>query len=110
MKINLAKAALEGVRIKLEAGESEASLKNTIDVAHDAVAHHMRVKYAECKDPAYRLYFVIGGCKVYAGGDESVDQTRSRHSVACSLDVSGLLSKVKSYIMDSQYNIVAEIG
>lgn len=100
MKLNLAKAALEGVAIRVANGESIESEHATISAAHDSIIHHMRMKYVT-GDQVYRLYFELDGCKVCAGGDSNLDQARTRHSVACNTDPSGLLAKVKAYILDS---------
>lgn len=107
MKLNLAKAALKGVSIRIQNGESVESEHTTISAAHDSIIHHMRMKYTT-GDQVYRLYFELDGCKVCAGGDESLDQARTRHAVACSFDPSGLLAKVKAYVLDSSYAVVAE--
>ena len=107
MKLNLAKAALEGVAIRLGNGESLEHEHTTISAAHDSILHHMRMKYA-VGEQVYRLYFMLDGCKVYCGGDATLDQAKTRYSVACGLDPSSLLSKVKAVILDDQYTVVAE--
>lgn len=107
MKLNLAKAALEGVAIRVANGEDVAVEHATVTAAHDSIIHHMRMKYIT-GEANYKLYFVIDGCKVYAGGDPSLDQVKTRHSVACGFDPSGLLSKVPSLVLDSSYTVMAE--
>jgi hypothetical protein len=107
MKLNLAKAALEGVAIRIKNGETLESEHTTIAAAHDSILHHMRMKY-HTGEPNFKLYFVIDGCKIFGGGDETLDLARTRYSVACGLDPSGLLAKVNSVILDNNYVVVAE--
>lgn len=109
MKINLAIAALDGINVKLATGEDIADLKSTIEAAHDGVIHHMRMKYVNGPE-TFRLYFMIGNCKVYAGGDPTIGEAETRRNVACGFDSSGLLAKVQAFVLDEEYHKVAEFG
>lgn len=109
MKINLARAALDGINVKLSNGENIEDLKSTIDAAHDGVIHHMRMKYVT-EAQAFRLYFMIGNCKVYAGGDPTLAEAETRRRVACGFDSSGLLAKVQAFVLNEEYHKVAEFG
>ena len=109
MKINLARAALDGINVKLATGEDIADLKSTIEAAHDGVIHHMRMKYVNGPE-TFRLYFMIGNCKVYAGGDPTIEEAETRRNVACGFDSSGLLAKVQAFVLDEEYHKVAEFG